>query len=110
MFARKTLPAEVACIGVRCPTQLTVGTIGEPVTWDDPWRARTWRIETARFTDCTEVPRSTRSLGIAQRYCRQYRRRSHIAGRDFRPGENPPLRVDSRQEPAHGVSYSSTFP
>jgi hypothetical protein len=33
MYARNTLPAEVACIGVRCPTQFTVVTMEDPITW-----------------------------------------------------------------------------
>jgi hypothetical protein len=33
MCARKTLPADVACIGVRCPTQFTVVTVEDPITW-----------------------------------------------------------------------------
>jgi hypothetical protein len=61
MCAMNTLPAEVACMGARCPTQLTVVIAGEPSTWSMLITARpSW---TATFTVSRTVSASRLQTG-----------------------------------------------
>ena len=65
MCAMNTLPAEVACMGVRCPTQLTVVIAGAPSTCAMLITARpSW---TTTFTVSRTVSASCRQTGRLSR-------------------------------------------